>query len=64
MTREAGETLGDITTIPLTKSTRDRLRRVGRKGETYDDVLNRLLDVQEQIDGGARVVVPFEEVRE
>jgi hypothetical protein len=39
--------MGDVTTIPLSKPTRDRLRRVGRKGETYDALLNRLMDVYE-----------------
>ena len=33
-----------ITTIQLRKATRDRLVELGRKGETYDDILNRLLD--------------------
>ena len=37
--------MGDITTIPLTKATRDRLRTLGKKGETYDELLNRLMDV-------------------
>lgn len=37
--------VGDITTIPLTKATRDRLRALGRKGETYDALLNRLIEV-------------------
>lgn len=37
--------MGDITTIPLSKRTRDRLRALGRKGETYDDLLNRMIDV-------------------
>lgn len=37
--------MGDVTTIPLTKTTRDRLRALGRKGETYDELLNRLMDV-------------------
>lgn len=37
--------MGDVTTIPLTKATRDRLRGLGRKGETYDELLNRLMDV-------------------
>lgn len=35
----------EITTIPLTKATRDRLRALGNKGETYDVLLNRLMDV-------------------
>lgn len=34
-----------ITTIPLRKATRDRLKSLGRKDETYDDVLNRLIDL-------------------
>jgi hypothetical protein len=37
--------LPDITTIPLTKATRDRLRGLGKKGESYDALLNRLMDV-------------------
>lgn len=37
--------MGDVTTIPLSKQTRDRLRALGRKGETYDGLLNRLMDV-------------------
>lgn len=33
-----------ITTIPLRKATRDRLKGLGSKGDTYDDILNRLID--------------------
>jgi len=36
-----------ITTIPLEKETRERLRSLGRKGETYDQVLNRLISMAE-----------------
>lgn len=32
------------TQIPVKKSTRKRLRELGNKGETYDEVLNKLLD--------------------
>ncbi len=35
------------TTIPLEKETRDRLRSFGRKGETYDQILKRLMSVAE-----------------
>lgn len=35
----------DITTIPLRKKTRDRLRSLGKKSETYDELLHRLMDV-------------------
>lgn len=34
-----------ITTIPLRKATRDRLKTFGGKGETYDVILNRLMDL-------------------
>jgi len=35
------------TTIPLEKDTRDRLRLLGKKGETYDQILNRLMSIAE-----------------
>ena len=35
------------TTIPIQKETRDRLRSFGRKGETYDQVLKRLMSIAE-----------------
>ena len=31
------------TTIPVEKGTRDRLRSLGKKGETYTQILNRLM---------------------
>jgi hypothetical protein len=33
-----------VTTIKVRPETRDRLKTVGTKGETYDALLNRLLD--------------------
>jgi hypothetical protein len=36
--------LGDITSLKIRKATRDRLGKLGNKTETYDDVLNRLID--------------------
>lgn len=35
------------TTIPLEKETRERLRSFGKKGETYDEVLRRLMTIAE-----------------
>ncbi|MDP2218184.1 MAG: hypothetical protein Q8J68_12975 [Methanolobus sp.] len=32
------------TTIPTTKVVRDRLKSYGQKGETYSDILERLMD--------------------
>lgn len=34
----------DKTQINLLKSTRERLRTFGKKGETWDELLNRLMD--------------------
>lgn len=33
-----------VTTIKVTPQTRDRLKALGTKGETYDALVNRLLD--------------------
>jgi hypothetical protein len=40
--------LGDITSLKIRKATRDRLGKLGNKTETYDDVLNRLMDFYEK----------------
>jgi len=36
--------MSDITTIQVKKNTRDRLVEIGRKKETYDDIINKLVD--------------------
>lgn len=33
-----------ITSIPMKKETRDRLKRYGYKDETYDELINRILE--------------------
>lgn len=33
-----------VTTIQLEMKTRDRLMDLGKKSETYDDILNKLID--------------------
>jgi hypothetical protein len=33
------------TTIPTTKTIRDRLKSYGHKGETYSDILTRMMDL-------------------
>jgi hypothetical protein len=40
--------LGDITSLKVRKKTRDRLGKLGNKTETYDDLLNRLMDFYEK----------------
>lgn len=34
--------------IRIEKKTTDRLKKIGRKGETYDYIINRLLDQLEE----------------
>ncbi|HYY48812.1 MAG TPA: hypothetical protein VFA17_09055 [Thermoplasmata archaeon] len=38
----------DRTTLPVRKATRDRLKAFGRKGESYDEILHRLMEVAEE----------------
>jgi hypothetical protein len=42
--------MGETTTIPLSKETRDLLKKYGQKGETYDELIRRLLEVAEQME--------------
>ena len=37
----------EITTIPISKGTRDELKKLGHKNETYDDVIKNLLKISE-----------------
>ena len=37
-----------ITTIKLKVSTRERLAELGKKGETYDEIVNKLVDIEER----------------
>jgi len=38
----------DLTTLPVRKPTRDRLRAFGMKGESYDEILQRLMKIAEE----------------
>ena len=40
--------MSDITTIPLKKKTRDQLKKLGYKGETYDSVIKKLILIAEK----------------
>jgi len=42
--------MGETTTIPLSKETRDLLKKYGQKGETYDELIRRLLEMAEQME--------------
>jgi len=42
----------DIAVIQLRTSTRERLKQIGKKGESYDAIINRILDERDR--SGAR----------
>jgi hypothetical protein len=42
--------MAETTTIPLSKETRDLLKKFGQKGETYDELIRRLLEMAEQME--------------
>lgn len=39
-----------LTTVQVTSETRDLLKSVGRKGETYDTIIRQLLKTYEYVD--------------
>jgi hypothetical protein len=47
--------MSQVTTIQITKDTREELRELGRKGETYDQLICRLMEA-------ARMLQFFEEL--
>ena len=40
-----------ITTIRLKKETVEKLKSLGKKGETYDDIVNRLVELWKKSQG-------------
>lgn len=36
------------TTIQISKETREKLRKVGRKGQTYDEIIENLLEISKK----------------
>ena len=41
--------MSEITSIPLKKMTRDQLKTFGQKGETYDEVIQKLIEIAEEV---------------
>jgi hypothetical protein len=37
-----------VTTIQVKETTRDKLKQLGRKGDTYDQIIERLLQIYEK----------------
>ena len=38
----------EMVVIKVSRETRERLKALGRKGETYDDIIRRLLQLAEE----------------
>ncbi len=36
--------MSEITTIIIEKEVRDKLKEIGKKGETYNDIIKRLIE--------------------
>jgi len=36
--------MSEMTTIPVAVETRERLKQLGKKGDTYDEIIRRLLE--------------------
>ena len=56
----------ELTSIPLSKKTRDRLSDFGKKGETYDQILNTLMDFfqENKIEWGEVMITSINGLRE
>jgi len=42
----------DVTTIRVSTDLRDKLKELGKKGETYDEIIERLLKIAGENTGG------------
>ena len=40
--------MNDVTTIKVTKKTKDRLAELGKKNETYEDIIEMLVEFYEK----------------
>jgi len=53
--------MSEVTTIPIHRTTRDRLKIFGHKGETYDEIINRIL---QEIDYEVMMERQYERLKE
>ena len=44
------KTRRELTTIQISKETREMLKELGKKGETYDDIIRRLIELAKRVD--------------
>ena len=48
------ETKELVKTLKISEATHDRLKKHGKFGDSFDDILNRLMDIVEGKTGGAK----------
>jgi len=51
MPRERKRSKKELTTIQISKETREMLKELGKKGETYDDIIRRLIELVRSTEG-------------
>jgi predicted CopG family antitoxin len=44
----------DVTTVRISTELRDKLKKLGVKGETYEDVIQRLVEIAQKNNTGER----------
>ena len=42
--------MSTLTTIQIQKDTREELREFGKKGETYEDVIKKLIEIAKRVE--------------
>jgi len=53
-----GKKMDNVTSLKVRKATRDRLARFGTKAETFDDIINRLMNFYQRNNKRHRGVRP------
>ncbi len=51
------------TTIQIRKETRERLKHFGHKGESYDDIIERLMSYFEELDAEELIEARWEKLQ-
>ena len=50
MSRRKARGKKELTTIQISKETREMLKELGKKGETYDDIIRRLIELAKDVE--------------
>ena len=49
MVVQGGIKMEDVTVIKIEKATRERMKKHGIKGDSYNDIINKLIDMAEGV---------------